>query len=176
MKEKFVIITALAFSDQKDTQRLSEFASKGLQLKDYRIPLLSYKLVPKDKQDIDYLIDYHQGVNQEYLKSYSQNGWNHVFTHENLHFFSAVKGTIPFYTDVEGKKECYKKESKRYALFVLISLFPTSIFGFLLYNFRLAGESVTLPLFILTGLSVMSLIICTMPFITYHFRAERLER
>ena len=174
MKDKFVIVTALAFSDQQDTKRLSEFASKGLLLNDYRIPLLSYRLIPQEKQEVDFLIDYHQGATQEYVYSYTQNGWDHVFSHDDLHYFKAVKGTVPFYTDIEGKVMRYKKESKRFGIYTLISLLPTLIFGYLLFTFQTSEELVTLPLFILSGLSVMSLIFCFMPFVTYHFRAKRL--
>jgi hypothetical protein len=174
MKEKFVIVTALAFSDQQDTKRLSEFASKGLLLNDFRVPLLSYRLFPQDKQEVDFLIDFHQGATQEYMESYAQNGWEHVFSHEDLHYFKAVKATAPFYTDIEGKAQRYKKESKRYGVYTIISVFPTLLFGYLLSAFQSSGEVVTLPLFVLTGLSVMSLIFCLMPSVTYHFRAKRL--
>lgn len=174
MKDKFVIVTALAFSDQQDTKRLSEFASKGLLLKDFRIPLLSYRLIPQEKQEIDFLIDYHLSAAQEYVNSYLQNGWDHVFSHEDLHYFKAVKGTAPFYTDIEGKVMRYKKESKRFGIYTLMSLIPTMVFGYLLFTFQTSEELVTLPLFILSGLSVMSLIFCVMPFVTYHFRAKRL--
>lgn len=174
MKEKFVIVTALAFSDQQDTKRLSEFASKGLLLNDYRIPLLSYRLIPQEKQEVDFLIDFHQGAAQEYVDSYAQNGWDHVFSHEDLHYFKAVKGTTPYFTDIEGRSQRYKKESKRFGIYTLISLLPTLLFGYLLFTFQTSDELVTLPLFILSGLSVMSLIFCIMPFVTYHFRAKRL--
>lgn len=174
MKDRFVIVTALAFSDQQDTQRLSDFASKGLLLKDYRIPLLSYRLIPQEKQEIDFLIDFHQGATQEYVDSYAQNGWDHVFSHEELHYFKAVKGTTPFYTDIEGKVVRYNKESKRFGFYTLISLLPALLFGYLLLAFQTSEELVTLPLFILSGLSVMSLIFCFMPFVTYYFRAKRL--
>lgn len=174
MKEKFVIVTALAFSDQQDTKRLSEFASKGLLLKDFRVPLLSYRLFPQEKQELDFLIDYHQGVTQEYMDSYSQNGWWHVFSHEDLHYFKANKATVPFYTDIEGKAQRYKKESNRYGLYTLISVLPSLLFGFLLLTFQSSGEVVTLPLFMLSGVSVMSFIFCVMPFVTYYFRAKRL--
>jgi hypothetical protein len=175
MKDKFVIVTALAFSDHQDTKRLSEFASKGLVVKDYKVPLLSYRLFPQEKQEVDFLIDYQQTAAQEYFDSYVQNGWEHVFSYEELHFFKAAKGTMPFYSDTEGKFQRYKKESKRYGLYTLISLIPVLLFGFLLSTFQTSGEMVTLPLFILTGISIMSFIFCIMPFVTYHFRAKRLN-
>lgn len=175
MKDKFVIVTALAFSDQQDLKRLSEFASKGLMVKNYRIPLLSYQLFPQEKQEVDFLIDYQQSATEEYFESYVQNGWENVFTHEDLHFFKAAKGTMPFYSDTEGKFQRYKKESKRYGIYTLISLIPVLLFGFLLSTFESSGEMVTLPLFMLTGLSIMSLIFCVMPFVTYHFRAKKLN-
>ncbi|MDP3306011.1 MAG: DUF2812 domain-containing protein [Erysipelotrichaceae bacterium] len=174
MRDKFVIVTALAFSDQQDTKRLSEFASKGLLLNDYRIPLLSYRLIPQEKQEVDFLIDYHRGSAQEYVDSYIQNGWDHVFSHVDLHYFKAAKGTAPFYTDIEGKVMRYKKESKRFGMYTLISLIPTLVFGYLLFTFQSSEELVTLPLFIISGISVMTLIFCIMPFVTYHFRAKRL--
>lgn len=175
MKEKFVIVTALSFSDQQDTKRLSEFASKGLMLKDYRIPLLSYRLFPSEKQEVDFLIDYQQNASLEYIDSYAQNGWQLVFAHEDLHYFKADKGTPAFYSDMEGKIALYRKESKRFGLYTLLSLIPVLLFGFLLSTFQSSGEIVTLPLFMLTGLSIMSFIFCVMPFVTYHFRANKLN-
>jgi hypothetical protein len=175
MKEKFVIVTALAFSDQQDTKRLSEFASKGLMLKDYRIPLLSYRLLPAEKQKVDFLIDFQQNASSEYIDSYAQNGWQLVFAHEDLHYFKADKGTPTFYSDIEGKTSLYRKESKRYGLYAILSLIPLSLFGFLFSTFRSASEIVTLPLFMFTGLSIMSFIFCIMPFVTYHFRANKLN-
>jgi hypothetical protein len=175
MKDKFVVITALAFSDQQDLKRLSGFASRGLLMKDFRVPLLSYRLLPNEKQDIDYLIDFHQEASQNYFDSYSQNGWEPVFSYEDLHYFKAAKGTEPFYTDVEGKVQRYRKVSNRFGLYTLISLFPALLFGYLLSTFQSSGEIVTLPLFVLTGLSIMSLLFCGMPFVTYHFRAKRVD-
>lgn len=175
MKDKFLIVTSLAFSDQQDTKRLSEFASKGLLLNDFRIPMLSYRLLPNEKQDVDFLIDYHQNATQEYYDSYLQNGWEQVFSHEDMHYFKASKGTTPFYSDVEGKALRYRNESKRYGIYSLISLLPALLFGFLLITYQSSGELVTLPLFVGTGLSVMTFIFCIMPFVTYHFRAKRLN-
>jgi len=84
MKDKYVIVTALAFSDEQDTKRLSEFASKGLFLKDFRIPLLSYRLIPQEKQEVDFLIDYQQKASQEYYDSYLKMGWESVFSSEQM--------------------------------------------------------------------------------------------
>jgi hypothetical protein len=128
MKDRFVIVTALAFSDQQDTKRLSEFASKGLLLKDFRIPMLSYRLIPQEKQEVDFLIDYQQSATQDYYDSYVHMGWEHVFSSEDMHYFKADKGVEPFYSDIEGKIQRYRKESKRYGLYSLISLFPSVLF------------------------------------------------
>lgn len=175
MKDKYVIVTALAFSDEQDTKRLSEFASKGLFLKDFRIPLLSYRLIPQEKQEVDFLIDYQQKASQEYYDSYLKMGWESVFSSDDMHYFKAEKGTVPFFSDVEGKVQRYRKESRRYGIYTLISLFPAVLFGYLLYTYRLSTDVITLPLFVATGLSVMSLVFCIMPFVTYHFRANRLN-
>ena len=175
MKDRFVIVTALAFSDQQDTKRLSDFASKGLLLKDFRIPMLSYRLIPQDKQEVDYLIDYQQQATQEYYDSYLKTGWQHVFSSEDMHYFKADKGTAPFYSDVDGKIQRYKKESKRYGIYTLISLFPAVLFGFLLFTYRMSAELITLPLFVAAGLSTMSFVFCVMPFLTYRLRAYKLN-
>jgi hypothetical protein len=175
MKDKFVIVTALAFSDQQDTKRLSEFASKGLVLKDYRIPMLSYRLTPQEKQEVDFLIDYQPMATKEYYDAYLTMGWQHVFSSDDMHYFKAEKGTVPYYSDVEGKVLRYTKESRRYGIYTLISVFPALLFGFLLFIYQSSGDMVTLPLFIASGLSVMSLVFCIMPFVTYHFRAKRLN-
>jgi hypothetical protein len=108
------LLQRLAFSDQQDTKRLSEFASKRFVLKISEYPLLSYRLIPQEKQEVDFLIDYQQSATQDYYDSYLKMGWEHVFSSDDMHYFKAEKGTVPFFSDVEGKVQRYRKESRRY--------------------------------------------------------------
>ncbi len=174
MKDNFVIITALATSEKQATARLSDLASKGLALVDFKVPMISYRFARSESQALDYLIDFSNNDNDEYFGMYAQQGWTHVFTHDHLHYFKAEKGVAPFNTDVEGKAQLYIKESKRYGKASIICLLPVILFGFLLFNFQSAKEWITLPLFVLTSLSVMTLIFFMMPAVTYYLRAKRL--
>lgn len=174
MKENFVIITALATSEEQATSKLSDLASKGLALVDFKVPMISYRFRHSEKQEADYLIDYSEKANAEYFEMYAEQGWTHVFTHEHLHYFRAEKDVKPFNTDVEGKAQRYLKESKRYGKASLVCLLPVILFGYLLFTFQSAGDLITLPLFVLTFFSLMTLVFFIMPTITYFLRAKRL--
>ncbi len=174
MKENHVIITALASSEKQATQKLSECASKGLLLVDFKVPMLSYRFSRQEKQEVDYLIDFSAKANSAYFDDYREHGWEHVFSYEHLHYFKAEKGTTAFNTDVEGKVQRYLKESKHFAKYTLFGLVPALLFGFLLMTFQTSGDLITLPLFVLTFFSVMSVVFCIMPTILYFIRAKRL--
>lgn len=174
MKDNFVIITALATSEEQATSRLSDLASKGLALVDFKVPMISYRFAKSESQTVDYLIDFSKNANAEYFEMYAEHGWMHIFSHEQLHYFKAEKGVARFNTDIEGKAQRYLMESKRYGKASIICLLPVILFGFLLFNFQSVGEWITLPLFVLTSLSVMTLIFFMMPAITYYLRAKRL--
>lgn len=174
MKENHVIITALASSEKQAIQKLSECASKGLLVVDFKVPMLSYRFARKEKQEVDYLIDFSAKANSTYFDKYLEHGWQHVFSYENLHYFKAEKGTTAFNTDVEGKIQRYLIESKRFAKYTLFGILPALLFGFLLITFKTSSDLITLPLFVLTFLSVMSVVFCVMPAIMYFVRAKQL--
>jgi hypothetical protein len=145
----------LAFYEDKEMNMLREMAKRGWKFYAYR--WLGYKFKKAEPEDLIYCVDFHKlkkAEREQYLSLFEDAGWTHVCTAENTyHFFSALPGTKPIYTDRDTLSEKYKKGigyvNKGMAVVVImffISLFLTKVFETIWDN-----EVVSIILDMITG-------------------------
>ncbi|MFD1706381.1 DUF2812 domain-containing protein [Siminovitchia sediminis] len=120
---KYLMSNGLAFSENKDMEKLRKKALKGWNLKKFRF--MGYELEKGECEDVIFSIDYRKlqpGEQVEYFDMFSDSGWEHVCSSHDMHIFKAKKGTIPIYSDVEtsrDKLERLGKPVQAYTVFML---------------------------------------------------------
>lgn len=123
MKYKYVISYGLAFDEESDMEKLSNYAKQGWILEGIKGGFF-YKLRKDKPQDIIYSLDYQADKNEEYLNIFEEAGWEHVVsTGDVIHIFSAKAGTKPIYSDCESELSKYitiRDKSKKGSLYSLI--------------------------------------------------------
>ncbi|MEK4760899.1 DUF2812 domain-containing protein [Viridibacillus sp. FSL E2-0187] len=100
---KYMMSGGLAFSEQKDMQKLQKNAQKGWHLSSFAT--LGYNLEKKEPEDVQYSIDYRKlekVEEEEYFELFSTAGWTHVCSSYEMHIFKASPNIKPIYTDVES--------------------------------------------------------------------------
>lgn len=174
---KYIPSGGLAFAEEKDLRKLSEYAKEGWLLEDFA--MLGYKLKKDEPRNIEYQIDYQKGVDEDYFTYFEASGWSHVCSAgDEIHVFSAPEGTKPIYSDKDNIIEKYEREKNqmgKYALPFLLSC----ILCFLLYasskaHFlpQIAG-SVSIVLGIVT---IIGLVFTVLPYIGYSFKLNKLRK
>jgi hypothetical protein len=127
MRKKYVPCRGLAFFEEKEMKKLSEYAKKGWILESFTT--LGYKLRKGEPRDIVYSLDYQKGLNQEHIAFFEGSGWSHVCSVGNeIHFFSAPAGTKPIYTDISTTIDKYEREKKQMGKMALPFLISTVLF------------------------------------------------
>jgi len=123
MKNKYVMISGLAFSEESEMEKLRNYASQGWILEDIKGGFF-YKLKKDKPQDIVYSLDYQLEANEEYFTIFKEAGWKLVVSIENqMQIFSAQAGTKPIYSDCESEVDKYiriKNETRKGSLYSLI--------------------------------------------------------
>ena len=111
-KTKYIMSGGLAFAEQKDMEKLSQYAKEGWHLK--RFAFLGYMLEQSTPTEVIYSVDYRNldDDNSEYFELFSVAGWTHITSSGNMHIFCAEPNTKPIYSDYETKVEKYKNLSQ----------------------------------------------------------------
>jgi len=176
MKIKYVMIRGLAFSEESDMKKLSDYAKQGWILEGISGGFL-YKLRKDTPQDLVYSLDYQTEADEEYFSLFKEAGWKKVVSVENqMHIFSAQTGTKPIYSDGPSEIDKYirlKNAMKRGAIYssiagiVLIALLALSVF---------AARQIFI---ILLGFLVIDIFIFTfnfMPYLSYNSRIKQIKK
>jgi hypothetical protein len=176
MKTKYVMIRGLAFSEESDMKKLSNFAKQGWILEGISGGFL-YKLKKDKPQDLVYSLDYQINADEEYFTIFKEAGWKKVVSVENqMHIFSAQAGTKPIYSDGPSEIDKYirlRNTMKRGVIYssiagiVLIALLALSIF---------AARQIFL---IILGFLVIDIFIFTfnfMPYLAYNSRIKQIKK
>lgn len=120
----------LAFNEENEMRMLSKMAKEGWIF--HSFSKLGYNFTKGKPQELIYSMDTYElkkGENEQYINLFEDAGWTHICSIENLfHFFSAVPGTKPIYTDKttmiekyeQGKKSVHKT-AKIFGIIFLIS-------------------------------------------------------
>lgn len=179
MKEvKYVYNGGLAFSEDRDMQRFSDYAREGWFLESFAYLGFSYKLRKGTPKKLVYSLDYRKNADEEYFALFEASGWSLVCSQAHIHIFSAPVGTKPIYTDQDTLLEKYEQEKNTTGKYAFTFLLTTFVF-FLIYNL---GDLISLPIwasktFLVLGvLSLIPLIFTGLPYIQYKKKSKHLQK
>lgn len=173
MKNKYVMINGLAFSENQDMGKLASYAKDGWMLEGI-VGGFFYKLRKSEPKEIIYNLDYQTDVNPEYLNIMKEAGWKHVVSVGNqIHIFSAKPGTKPIYSDIETEQDKYinaRNQTKKGSIYTLI-------IGVILFMLTIISKGISEPLFyIILGLFVVDTVLFIfnfMPYVAYNYRVNQ---
>jgi hypothetical protein len=176
-KIKYVPSGGLAFFEEKDMKKLSEYAKEGWILESFAV--FGYKLRKGERRSIEYSLDYQKEADVEYFTYFEEAGWSHVCSAGNeIHLFSAPRGTKPIYSDKPTTIEKYEREKKQMGKAAFPFFISTVVFMFLsiLSKYGWLSEN-TGNFFELLGLvSLIILIFPGLPYISYQFKLNKLRK
>lgn len=112
-KTKYIMSDGLAFSEDKDMEKLRKFSLKGWHVKGFKF--MGYTLEKGESIDYIYSVDYRPlraDEEDEYFDLLSSAGWSHIASDADIHLFRATPGTNPIYSDRDTSVEKYTNLSK----------------------------------------------------------------
>ncbi|NRD78280.1 DUF2812 domain-containing protein [Bacillus sp. BRMEA1] len=173
-KTKFVFSGGLAFTEEEDMKKLSEYAEKGWLLESF-VPF-GYKLRKGSPQNLVYNFDYQRIIDDEYLAFFEAAKWSHVCSIGNhIHVFCAPEGTEPIYSDDTTIIEKYNREMnqmKRIAfplLILTISLFLIGLSSWV-------TQTIGIVCVVLGFVSLIGLIFAGLPYRSYRSKFINLSK
>lgn len=108
-KTKYMMSGGLAFSEEKDMEKLRRFSLKGWHVRDFKF--MGYTLEQGESSDYIYSIDYRslkEEEKEEYFDFFTSSGWSHIASEADIHLFRARPGTKPIYSDRDTSVEKYE--------------------------------------------------------------------
>ncbi|MDD7795369.1 DUF2812 domain-containing protein [Clostridium sp. 'White wine YQ'] len=176
MKSKYVMIEGLAFNEEGDMKRLSEYASQGWILEGI-VGGFFYKLKKDKPQNIVYSLDYQTEANEEYFNIFKEAGWNHIISvGKQMHIFSAEEGTKPIYSDRETQIDKYEDVRLRTGKASLYSsIAGILLIGLLIFSF-IARLPIFLPILCLLVIDIVIFVFNFMPYVAYNSRIKQIEK
>lgn len=176
MKNKYVMINGLAFSEESDMEKLKNYAIQGWVLEDI-IGGFFYKLRKDKPQNIVYNIDYQTDTNEEYFTIFEEAGWELVASVDNyIYIFSAQAGTKPIYSDCESEIDKYTSIRNRTRKGTLYSIILATV----LIGLLAVSASAIKPIFpIILGLLIIDIVVFVfnfMPYLAYDSRIKQIKK
>ncbi|MEI4803998.1 DUF2812 domain-containing protein [Bacillus sp. NPDC077411] len=110
---KYITSGGLAFSEDKDMEKLRRFSLKGWHVSDFQF--MGYTLEKGESSDYIYNVDYRslkEDEKEEYFYFFSSSGWSHIASEGNIHLFRAYPGTKPIYSDRDTSIEKYENSNR----------------------------------------------------------------
>lgn len=171
-KVKYVSNNGLAFYEESEMKKLSDYAKKGWILE--RFAGLGYRLRKGEPQDIVYSLDYQKGADEEYFAIFEAAGWSYVCSEGNeMHIFSAPKGTKPIYTDRLTTVEKYERAKVQMGKAALPLLIATIVFWLLSGS---NGGSIGIFFQVLGLMSLIILVFPGLPYLSYQYKLFKLRK
>lgn len=105
---KYIMSGGLAFSEDKDMEKLRRFSLKGWHVSGFKG--MGYTLKKGESADYIYSVDYRslKGDEEEYFAFFSASGWSHIASEGDIHLFRAKPNTKPIYSDRDTSAEKYE--------------------------------------------------------------------
>lgn len=176
MKNKYVMINGLAFSEESDLEKLNKYASQGWILEDI-VGGFFYKLKKEKPQNIVYNLDYQTDTNEEYFTMFKESGWKLVTSIDNyIHIFSAQVGTKPIYSDYESEIDKYTSVRNRMKKGTLYSLIVAIVLIGLLALSSIAIKPMFLIIFGLLIIDIIVFVFNFMPYLAYNARIKQMNK
>ncbi|MBU3227097.1 DUF2812 domain-containing protein [Clostridium algidicarnis] len=176
MKNKYVMISGFAFSEESDMEKLKNYAKEGWILEDI-VGGFFYKLKKDLNQEIVYSLDYQSEPSEEYFTLFKEAGWTPVVSVGNeMHIFSGPTGIKPIYSDKESEIEKYtrmKIQTGRGALYSFIT-------GIVLMIILFVSVITIRPIFLIVlGLFMINIIVFIfnfLPYLAYNHRIRQINK
>src|SRR5690625_1925877 len=99
---KYITSGGLAFSEDKDMEKLRRFSLKGWHVSNFKF--MGYTLEKGQSSDYIYNVDYRSNKGEEdaeYFDLFSSAGWTHITSEGDIHLFRASPGTKPIHSERE---------------------------------------------------------------------------
>lgn len=112
-RTKYIMGEGLAFSEEKDMERLRKYSLKGWHVIGFKF--MGYVLEKGESEDFIYSVDYRtlaEEEEEEYFDFFSSAGWSHIDSEANMHLFRGKPGTNPIYSDEDTSMEKYNHLSE----------------------------------------------------------------
>lgn len=106
---KYIISGGLAFTEEKDMEKLRRYSLKGWHASDFKF--MGYTLEKGESTEYIYSVDYRsleEDEEEEYFDFFSSAGWSHITSEANIHLFRAPPNTKPIYSDRDTTVEKYE--------------------------------------------------------------------
>lgn len=175
MKYKYVMISGLASNEEQDMLRLSEYASKGWILESISYGFF-YRLREDEPQDLIFTIDYQSNVNEDYYLILEQSGWKHVANIENeIHIFSAKKGTPQIYSDSETELDKYTKVKIQTKKGMIYSFIVSILLTLSLIPAMLISKLLFTTVLVLLMIDVVIFTFNLIPYLSYSNRIKQIK-
>jgi len=174
---KYIWGRGLAFKEQQDMDRLSEYVKEGWLLE--KLGIFRYELKKGEPQNIEYSVDYQKDVDDDYFAYFKAGGWSHVCSAANeIHVFHVPEETTPIYTDKKSLIENYAGEKKKAGkialpvLMVILLLILLAVLGNIGWVPAIASN-ISL---ILGYIVLLPLIFTGIPYIGYSIKLRQLRK
>ena len=176
MNKKYVMVGGLAFSEEKDMDKLKKYAKEGWMLEGIAFGLF-YKFKKDEPKDIDYNLDYQSEADEEYFSLFLDAGWMRVVSIGNeMHIFSAPEGTKPIYSDKETEVDKYTRIKKKMGKGAIYSLIAMVTFAFVLEGATAILRPIFIAILILFFVTMFSFVFNFMPYVAYTYRLRKIGK
>lgn len=176
MKDKYVMISGFAFSEESDMNKLKNYAKEGWILESI-VAGFFYKLKKDKPQNIDYSLDYQSEATEEYFKIFKEAGWTPLVSVGNImHIFSAQEGTKPIYSDCESEIDKYtimKKETSKGTIYSIVAMITIVLLGKCFSN---TLKPISFAVDVLFIASMIAFIFNFMPYLAYTYRLIKMKK
>lgn len=80
-----------------------------------------YRFEKGEPQDLDFMVDYRDKLDADYLNTFEKSGWKHEMSIEHVQIFSAKVGTKHIYADKYSEAKKLKIQEKSFKKPVIIT-------------------------------------------------------
>lgn len=178
-KTRYVLSGGLAFTEEKDMRKLSQWAEKGWLLESFAF--LGYTLRKGEPQALQYAMDI-QDLNkadrEDYYDIFRAGGWEPVCSSGNtIHIFKAKLGTQPIHSDNDTLYEKYRGGTKPLkSIFIVLALVAITSWIIQYSSKMLAWSGVISNVFMAIGtISVILLVPVLMTYGAFLWRSRRIR-
>lgn len=119
-KTKYITSGGLAFSEDKDMEKLRRFSLKGWHVSGFKF--MGYTLEKGECSDYIYSVDYRslkEDEEEEYFDFFSSSGWSHIASEGSIHLFRAQPNTKPIYSDRDTSVVKYENLARSIIYFAI---------------------------------------------------------
>ncbi len=176
MKNKYIMISGLAFNEKGDMEKLEGYARQGWILEGITGGFF-YKLKKDKPQEVAYSVDYQIGADEEYFAMFKEAGWKLVTSVGNqIYIFMAQVGAKPIYSDCESEVDKYinmRNQTKKGSLYSFLVAMA------LMCLFIVSVVTIKPISFIIEGLLVIDICVFIfnfMPYLAYNSRIKQMQK